>query len=329
MSSDVSEFGFVLSNYGGAEPTDGAFRIEIATTDNTNQSPWSATTYSTAFYVNGSGYVGIGNASPSDILEIQGAGNANGLEFAGEPVQIDTGSTNSDFAMYMGADTTHAVSYIQSVQVSTAPANLALNARGGNVGIGTTSPVSLFTVNGDIDVAASSYLNFGSTDGSSGYGFRDHSGTMQAKISGGSWANISTASDQRLKRDIVPLPQDDGLASLMKLRPVRFHWKDAEQDKTEGEQIGLIAQEVEKVYPTGDVVYNYGNVTMDLGNGKKQTIEHARGLKYDKLVPPLIKALQEQQAEIQQQDAKMQIQDAAIRELKQEIADIKDGTSKH
>jgi hypothetical protein len=35
------------------------------------------------------------------------------------------------------------------------------------------------------------YLNFGSTAGSSGYGFRDSGGTMQFKNSGGSWASFS------------------------------------------------------------------------------------------------------------------------------------------
>lgn len=38
--------------------------------------------------------------------------------------------------------------------------------------------------------AASSYHNFGTTAGSSGYGFRDNGGTMQVKDSGGSWANF-------------------------------------------------------------------------------------------------------------------------------------------
>jgi len=36
------------------------------------------------------------------------------------------------------------------------------------------------------------YLNFGSTVGSSGYGFRDNAGTIQFKHSGGSWADIGT-----------------------------------------------------------------------------------------------------------------------------------------
>lgn len=37
---------------------------------------------------------------------------------------------------------------------------------------------------------ASGYWNFGSTSGSSGYGFRDNAGTLQLKNSGGDWTNI-------------------------------------------------------------------------------------------------------------------------------------------
>jgi hypothetical protein len=103
-----------------------------------------------------------------------------------------------------------------------------------------------------------------------------------------------------VKRDVVALPKDDGLAAIMKLRPVLFHWKDAEKDKEEGEQVGLIAQEVEKVFPAGGITYNFGNVSMTLPDGKKETVEQARGMNYEKLVAPLIKGMQEQQAEIEE-----------------------------
>lgn len=42
--------------------------------------------------------------------------------------------------------------------------------------------------------AASSYLNWGTTQGTSGYGLRDSAGTIQVKNSGGSWANIVTGA---------------------------------------------------------------------------------------------------------------------------------------
>lgn len=47
---------------------------------------------------------------------------------------------------------------------------------------------------GNVGHAAGSYINFGTTDGSSGYGFFDNAGTMQVKNSGGAFANIASNS---------------------------------------------------------------------------------------------------------------------------------------
>jgi len=58
----------------------------------------------------------------------------------------------------------------------------------GHFGIGTTTTNHLLDVNGNIGIAASGYLNFGATDGSTGYGIRDNGGTIECKNSGGSWS---------------------------------------------------------------------------------------------------------------------------------------------
>jgi len=62
----------------------------------------------------------------------------------------------------------------------------------GDVGIGTTSPNHTLDVNGNIGLKESQYINWGYTDGESGYGFKDNSGTLQYKSSGGSWADIGS-----------------------------------------------------------------------------------------------------------------------------------------
>jgi hypothetical protein len=58
---------------------------------------------------------------------------------------------------------------------------------GTNIGIGDTSPDHKLDVEGNIGLSASGYINWGDTDGSSGYGFRDNSGTLEYKNSSGSW----------------------------------------------------------------------------------------------------------------------------------------------
>jgi endosialidase-like protein len=64
----------------------------------------------------------------------------------------------------------------------------------GSVGVGVISPNHTLDVNGNIGLVAGGYLNFGSTDGTTGYGMRDSAGTIQLKNSGGTWAAPLTAS---------------------------------------------------------------------------------------------------------------------------------------
>lgn len=94
------------------------------------------------------------------------------------------------------------------------------------------------------------------------------------------WSNaFSGASDLRLKKNIATL--DRGLDAVMDLRPVSFAW----QEGAGTPQIGLIAQEVEAVVPE---VVKTGTDELQL-----------KGIDYSKLVPVLIKAIQEQQAQIE------------------------------
>jgi hypothetical protein len=65
------------------------------------------------------------------------------------------------------------------------------------------------------------------------------------KPGGGSWTN---SSDAALKQNIQPLTQ--GLDKLLRLRGVSFEWKDpAGMGGLTGPQVGLVAQDVERVFP--------------------------------------------------------------------------------
>jgi hypothetical protein len=57
----------------------------------------------------------------------------------------------------------------------------------GKVGIDTATTNHTLDVNGNIGQTTGAYHNYGTTDGSSGYGIRDNSGVMEYKNSGGSW----------------------------------------------------------------------------------------------------------------------------------------------
>ena len=93
---------------------------------------------------------------------------------------------------------------------------------GGNVGIGVSRPTDLLHVAGDLRIAG-----------------------LARKPDGGGW---TFASDERLKQNVEPL--SEALDLLLQLRGTRFEWKDPERaEHLPGPQFGLVAQEVEKVFP--------------------------------------------------------------------------------
>jgi len=91
-------------------------------------------------------------------------------------------------------------------------------------------------------------------------------------------------SDKRLKKNIKNL--NYGLDAIMKLRPVSYDWKkEVDADKTN--DLGFIAQEVEKVIP--ELVTESKTIFDD---------KKAKGVDYVKMVAVLTKAIQEQQKQI-------------------------------
>ena len=116
---------------------------------------------------------------------------------------------------------------------------------GGEVGIGLVSP------NVELDVSGSI----------------EYTGTL------------ADVSDRRLKQNIQPLPSE--LDNILQVKPVSFEMK-SNPSVTE---LGVIAQELEKVYP--DLV-NTANDEMG-----------TKSVNYIGLIAPLIKAVQEQQAQIE------------------------------
>lgn len=90
--------------------------------------------------------------------------------------------------------TTGQFAYFSNTNTQTATSTLFLQTNS-NLGIGTTTPNSKLTVYGDAFLEGSSrYLNFGTTTGSGGYGFRDNAGVLEFKNSGGAWQGVTTAT---------------------------------------------------------------------------------------------------------------------------------------
>jgi hypothetical protein len=92
-------------------------------------------------------------------------------------------------------------------------------------------------------------------------------------------------SDKRLKTDIKPTTGN--LEKILKLKPIEYRWKDGGRDGKK--EIGLIAQEVEKIVP--EVVRENNRLSDDDETLYKQ-------VDYEHLVSTLIGAVQEQQKQI-------------------------------
>jgi trimeric autotransporter adhesin len=107
-------------------------------------------------------------------------------------------------------------------------------------------------------------------------------------------------SSERYKTDISSL--GSATSRLAKLRPVQFRIK---ADPNGAIQYGLIAEEVDKVYPELVIRDNEGKI---------------QGVRYDELAPMLLNEMQKQQVTIAAQTQHAVAQDAKIRELRRQVA---------
>ena len=144
-----------------------------------------------------------------------------------------------------------------------------------------------------VDAGTTSVLH-ASVDGAGGarLGINTSTPTLAFQLvgSGCYTGTFGACSDRRYKDDITTLANP--IEMVKRLRGVSFEWKRSEfadHNFPAGEQIGVIAQEIEEVVP--------GIVTDDL-NGYKS-------VDYAKLVPILIEAVKEQQRTIEAQNARL------------------------
>ena len=109
--------------------------------------------------------------------------------------------------------------------------------------------------------------------------------------------STSVASDERLKENIKLLEGNLSLSKILELKPSSFRWKVKDKE----DDVGLIAQQVEKIIP--EVVQeniSIGETKKFLGGDVHRTVD------YSKLTIYLIGAVQEQQKQIDELKKKLE-----------------------
>jgi len=329
------DFSDAKSDGAASLTTDGRFTVKsILNSQGSLIVSTDATIDGTTFNVDATNNrVGIGTATPSQTLHVQGGSRVTtGLTIGATPTYgthlLMLGSTTTP-AMKIGntggfnsAESGRFV-FDEYADNYTAPGtycgfewhhdgaanNLYLNSgctgavnrvtfeRNGDVGIGTTAPTALLSVNGTAN-----------------------------KTGGGTWAVFS---DARLKKNVTDYKE--GLDLIMKVRTVNFSynnkmdeiWGLNEKTKDKVYQ-GVIAQELQKIAP--DMVREVSLTENYEGENDKATTTPAEAyLEVDpnKFTYALINAVQEQQAEISELKAENEAIKAKQDAMAKEMAEMK------
>jgi trimeric autotransporter adhesin len=207
--------------------------------------------------INSSGNVGIGTTNPAYRLDISGDVRWSGtLQGGSVPWQrltsFPSACPSGQFVTAVGSTLNCATPSVSGGVTGSGSQNYLAKWTGS-----TTLGNSIIYDNGNIGIGTTS----------PSYKL-DVSGEVRASA-------FYYSSDINLKTNIKPL--ENSLAKILQLQGFSFNWKDNQEPS-----IGLLAQEVEKVFP-------------ELVSGK----DGSKTVDYGKLVPVLIEAIKEQQREIE------------------------------
>jgi hypothetical protein len=258
----------------------------------------SATT--TKMYIDSSGNVGIGTASPGAKLDVQAATNATARVKASSSgyalLEIDAASASQSILRFLANGT-------ESARI-TSPVNEAANQLTFSTGTGSTERMRIDT-SGNLLVGTTTSLigtTFRSSAGVSTYrptstssdGIHHFysdiggSGSLKSYIEAdGSYLNVS---DIQFKTNITPARSY--LQDLLKVNIVNYSWKDDEQAER---KLGVIAQQVEEVFPS----------LVKTVTANKQTGETQKMLPQEVFIVMLITAVQELSAKNDALDARL------------------------
>lgn len=131
---------------------------------------------------------------------------------------------------------------------------------------------------------------------------------------------IAYSSDERLKENIKPI--ENAVDKVKQLNGVTFDWNDKSEElgfepSTKLNDVGVIAQEVEKIFPQLVHLAPFDIGSDEEGNTISKSGEDYKTVNYSRLTPVLIEAIKEQQVTVETQQKE-------IDQLKSELKAIRD-----
>jgi hypothetical protein len=311
-SSDNTSANIQYSNGGSFSP-DGELTLE----GNTQQDivEICATAPASSLTVNCDGFVGLGTSNPQKSLDIRGGGRAD--------IRIE----NSNAGFFWELNTRNNGRF--DVFSEEFGDNVATFSPSGFVGLGTTNPQVFLDIqgggradirmenanagffwelntrnNGRFDVRSQIGGNVATFLPSGRVGIGTTGPVFTLDVAGAAHASsFPTSSDIRLKTNITQL--SNVLEKLDKIRGVSFEWNALYESlgrSTGRREIGVIAQEVEAVFP--ELVTTWGD-------------EAYKAVDYGRLTGVLIEAVKELKAKNEAQDQQIVALEARIAALEQ------------
>ena len=252
--------------------------------------------------VTSAGNVGIGTTTPSSKLTVQGGPISINNHFAGPSIIMKA----TDNTYYTPADQWEIYPY----GIASSPeSRFAILARNTSTGV----PVERFGVSSAGDAIVNRNLKVGPFyfDGNDDtwIRLRDGDGGAYKDLAAGNvYASLNSYgtafyynSDLRLKENIKPL--QNSLEKVQALKGYTFDWK-----ATGKSDVGLIAQEVEKVFPA--------LVAINPVTGMKS-------VEYGNLIAPIIESIKELFNNQKKQDSEIEELKKQVKELKSMVKDLK------
>jgi len=263
----------------------------------------TGTPTNTKMTIQGSGNVGIGTSSPNRLLSLGSSfGASAGLSSNIKLAVFDNGTSGDTYGLGISS----AMLEIQSAEnigfyngLGTTRTERMRITSGGNLLVGTTSDYGSRIVSYGVDATGSNYCYRAINANGIGIWYVRNDGLFQAKgvydFTTGGGANVSVDADGLVRRSTSSLKYKKnvenytkGLAEVMQMRPVTYNSNNEDETQT---YAGLIAEEIHDL-------------------GLAEFVQYAEdgspdALSYGNMVSLLVKAIQEQQAQIEELKAKI------------------------